>query len=282
MINYYLITKPGIIFGNLLTVGAGFLLASKGHPDLQLFILTMLGLGLIIASACVFNNLIDRERDKAMTRTRQRPSANGQISVFQGVFYGVILGLTGTFILGVFTNWLTVGIAIIGFAVYVLIYSFWKARTKFSTAIGSISGAIPPIVGYCAVTNDFDLGAFILFAMLVLWQMPHFFSIAIFNKDDYAAAKIPILPLTKGMQRTKIHMMLYIAGFSFASALLTYFGYTGWIYLSVAMLLCVAWFLLSLKGFKTRDDNAWARQMFALSLVIILAFSVAIPFDTVY
>jgi len=281
MINYYLITKPGIIFGNLLAVGAGFLLASKGQPDYLIFVLTMLGLGFIIASACVFNNLIDRERDQAMRRTRTRPSATGQISVVQGVFYATILGLTGAFVLGYFTNWLTLGIATIGFAVYVLVYSLWKARTKFSTAIGSVSGAIPPVVGYCAVTNHFDLGALILFSLLILWQMPHFFAIAIFNMNDYAAAKIPVLPLVKGMQRTKIHMACYIAAFAFVSVLLTYFNYTGWVYLSLILALSLTWFVLCLKGFKATDDVAWGKQMFRFSLVLILAFCLVIPFDTV-
>lgn len=280
MINYYLITKPGIIFGNLLTVAAGFLLASRGRPDYSIFFLTMLGLGFIIASACVCNNLIDRERDRSMKRTRARPSATGQISVTQGVFYATVLGVVGTLVLGYFTNWLTLGIATAGFAVYVLIYSLWKARTKFSTAIGSIAGAIPPLVGYCAVNDRFDLGALILFTLLVLWQMPHFFSIAIFNMDDYAAAKIPVLPLVKGMYRTKIHMAVYITAFTIVSALLTYFGYAGWVYLSLILTFSLSWLFLCLKGFQAKDDIVWGKQMFRFSLLLILAFCLVIPFDT--
>lgn len=279
MINYYLITKPGIIMGNLFTLAAGFMLASKGIPDPQLFLITLLGLGFIIASACVFNNFIDRQLDVKMERTKQRPIASGLISGRNAIAFATILAFVGNVILGVYTNLLTVSIAAIGFFIYVVLYSMWKSRTIYATAIGSIAGAIPPVVGYCAVSNQFDLGAALLFMMLVLWQMPHFFSIALYHFRDYSRANIPLLPIKKGVFRTKIHMVIYIMAFIFASTLLTYFNYTGYLYYAVTLVMGGAWLLLGLIGFKRSNNEKWGRDMFRLSLILIGTLCLVIPFD---
>lgn len=281
MINYYLLTKPGIILGNLITVAAGFLLASKGVIDFGLFFATLLGLALIMASACVFNNYIDRKIDKKMERTKNRVLVQGLISGRNAIYFAIFLGIVGNAILLFYTNLLTVFVAGVGFFVYVVLYSLWKCRTIYGTAIGSIAGAVPPVVGYCAVSNHFDAGALILFTMMVLWQMPHFFAIAMYHLDDYSAAKIPVLPVIKGMMRTKIHMMLYIIGFIFSAVMLTVFNYTGYLYLAVALCFGLTWLVLCARGFKSDNDQIWGGQMFRLSLVLIAAICFAIPFDVV-
>lgn len=281
MINYYLLTKPRIILGNLVTVAAGFLLASKGAILPGLFLATLLGLAFIIASACVFNNYIDIPLDRKMTRTKNRPLVVGLISGKHAILFATLLLIIGNGILFYFTNLLTVVVADSGFFVYVVPYSLWKSRTIYGTAIGSIAGAVPPIVGYCAVSNRFDMGALILFAILVLWQMPHFFSIALYHLDDYKAAQMPLLPIEKGSLKTKIHMTIYILLFIGASSLLTLFNYTGYIYLAAVGILGIWWLVLSLKGFKELDDKKWGGQMFRLSLLIIAVLSLAIPFDTI-
>jgi protoheme IX farnesyltransferase len=279
MINYYLITKPGIIFGNLLTVAAGFLLASKGKIDFWLFFATLIGLTFIMASACVFNNYIDRKIDKKMERTKNRALATGLISGRNAIVFAILLAIIGNLTLFLYTNLLTVVVAAIGFFVYVVLYSLWKCRTIYGTAIGSIAGAVPPVVGYCAVSNHFDVGALIFFTMMVLWQMPHFFSIAMYHIDDYAAAEIPVLPVKKGMLRTKIHMVLYILGFILTSVMLTFFGYTGYMYLIVTASIGLAWLGLCMKGFVSDDDQLWGKRMFRLSLLLITAICFVIPFD---
>lgn len=281
MINYYLITKPGIILGNLITVAAGFLLASKGAIDFPLFFATLMGLTFIMASACVLNNYIDRQVDKKMERTKNRALVIGLISGRNAIFFAMILGIIGNSILFLYTNLLTVLVAAIGFFVYVILYSLWKCRTIYGTAIGSIAGAVPPVVGYCAVSNHFDAGALILFTMLVLWQMPHFFAIALFHFDDYVAAGIPVLPVKKGMLKTKIHMLLYIIGFIFTSMLLTFFNYTGYVYLIVAMSVGAAWLWLAVKGFSSENNQIWGYRMFRLSLLLITSICFVIPFDII-
>jgi heme o synthase len=278
---YYLLTKPGIIMGNLITTASGFLLASRGHFDLRLFLATLMGLGAVIASACVFNNYIDRESDKKMARTKNRALAKGLISGKNAMFFAIFLGLLGGLVLGLYTNILAVVIAAFGFLIYVVLYSFWKYRSSSATLVGSISGAVPPVVGYCAVSGHLDIGAILFFLIIVLWQMPHFLAIAMYRFTDYAAASIPVLPVKKGIPTTKMQMLLYIIAFIMATFMLLAFGYTGYVYLAVAAILGLAWLGLCIQGFKGENDKLWARNMFRFSLVVIIGLSAMISLDAV-
>jgi protoheme IX farnesyltransferase len=275
-----LLTKPGIVMGNAITTAGGFALASKGGFDFLLFLIVMVGLSLIIASACVFNNVIDRVADAKMERTKNRPLVTGLIAVQTALVFAVALLFAGTAFLAVFTNLLAVFTALFGFFVYVLLYSFTKYQTIYGTLIGSIAGAVPPVIGYCAVSNQLDAGAWILFAMMTVWQMPHFFAIAIYRMDDYAAASIPVLPLIKGLRATKIQMLLYIAAFIGCSCLLVLFSYVGFAYLIIASALGLGWLSLCFKGFSCENDSVWARKMFVFSLIVVMGICITIPFST--
>lgn len=278
---YYLLTKPGIIMGNAITTVSGFALASQGHFNIWLFIVTLIGLPAVIASACVFNNYIDRHADAKMARTKNRALVKGLISGKNAIVFAIVLGLFGITVLALYTNLLAASIAALGFFVYVVFYSISKYHSIYGTLVGSISGAVPPVVGYCAVSNRFDAGAFLLFMILVLWQMPHFYSIAMYRFKDYAAASIPVLPVIKGIPVTKIHMVLYIIAFIIATVLLTVLGYTGYAFLIIAIFLGSVWLWLCIKGFKAEDDVRWGRKMFVYSLVLITALCFMISVDTV-
>jgi protoheme IX farnesyltransferase len=275
---YYLLMKPGIIMGNLITTVSGFALASRGSFDPFLFTSTLFGLGALIGSACVLNNCIDREIDAKMSRTKRRPLVVGLITQKQALLFATLTALLGIAILYLYTNPLALFIALLGYLIYVVPYSFGKCRTTYSTAIGSISGAIPPIVGYCAVSSTFDMGAALLFMVLVLWQMPHSFAIAMFRLNDYKAASIQTMPVTHGPHATKVRMLLYIIGFTLASLSLAF--YTGYFYLIAALFSAISWLYLSIRGFKAQNNEMWARQMFRLSLLIITLLCIAISFDT--
>ncbi len=277
--DYYLLAKPGIVFGNATTVTAGFILASRGHINFWLFLATLVGLSLVIASACVCNNYIDRWADAKMTRTKNRALVRGVISLRNAILFAVILGVLGLFILGLFTNLLTVVMAASGFIIYVFLYSFWKYRTTYATEIGSFAGGVPPVVGYCAVSNCFDAGALIVFLIITLWQMPHFFAIAIYRCHDYVAASIPILPAKRGAHITKMRMLVYIGAFTIATLMLTVFGYAGYAYLTAAVVLGLTWGWLCIKGFRVDNDQRWARKMFLLSLIVVTVLSVFISID---
>jgi len=276
---YYYLTKPGIIYGNSLSVIAGFFLASKGlfHP--LLFLATLVGIGLVMASGCVFNNYIDRDIDEKMERTKKRALVTNKISVKNALIFGTVLGIVGFGLLLYFTNVLTAFVAFIGFFFYVIVYTFSKRTTVHSTLLGSISGAVPPVVGYVAVTNHFDIGALLLFLVLVTWQMPHFYAISIFRYADYAAAAIPVLSVKKGMKETKIQMLLYILAFLFVCILFTVFRLTGYLSLIAMLLLGIWWLLLSVKGFKATDEKKWARKLFGASLLVLLVLCLVLSVD---
>lgn len=279
MINYCLLMKPGIIFGNLVTFAAGFALGARGSFNFPVFFATLFGLGLIIASGCVFNNYIDRSLDKKMERTKKRPLVTGAISEWSALLFGAVLLICGNIFLLLFTNGLAVAVADLGFSVYVFLYSLWKGKTVYSTAIGSVAGACPPVVGYCAASGQFDLGAALLFALLVIWQMPHFHAIALLHLDDYTKGGIPVLPAVKGVFRTKIHMIAYVMAFIPVTLLLSFFGYTGLLFFVVTGFVGVLWLALSVRGLLCSSDRDWGRQMFVFSLVMIGAICVMIPYD---
>lgn len=280
--SYYYLAKPGIIYGNLITAAAGFFLASKSHVNFGFLLATLAGIALVMASGCVFNNYMDRDIDSRMERTKNRALVNGSISGRNAIIYGIILGALGFLALYFYTNLLTVLVALGGFIFYVFIYTPLKRRTVHGTVLGSISGAVPPVVGYCAVTNHFDLGAVLLFVILVLWQMPHFYSIAIYRLDDYAAAGIPALPVKKGIPTTKIYMLCYIMAFILATALLTTFEYTGYAYLAIVVLVGLYWLRMCIQGFQAgNEDKLWARKMFKFSLNVLLVFSMLISIDAI-
>lgn len=279
MINYVLITKPGIILGNLVTFGAGFLLATRGSFHPLLFCMTLLGLAFIIASACVLNNTIDRFADQKMERTKNRSLATGSIKPRDAIFFAIVLAVIGNWILLTNTNELTVAVANVGFLIYVLIYSFIKEWTVHSTLIGSLAGAIPPVVGYTAVTNQLDFPAAILFLMMIFWQMPHFFSIALWHYEDYSRAGIPVLPVKEGIAKTKWQMVFYIIGLIPIVALFTLFGLTGILFFTATLAAGLIWLIYSLKGFQAESDSQWGRQMFRLSLLVINTICILLVFD---
>ncbi|KAA1195484.1 heme o synthase [Photorhabdus heterorhabditis] len=281
MIKQYLqVTKPGIIFGNLISVIGGFLLASKGVIDYPLFLSTLLGVSLVVASGCVFNNYIDRDIDRIMERTKNRVLVKGLIDPKISLIYASILGIAGIVLLYVAANALAMQLAIIGFVVYVGVYSLYmKRKSVYGTLIGSLSGAAPPVIGYCAVTGQFDTGALILLLIFSLWQMPHSYAIAIFRFKDYQAANIPVLPVIKGISVAKNHIILYILAFMIATLMLAISGYAGYKYLVVAAAVSVWWLGMALSGYKTANDRVWARKLFIFSIVAITSLSVMMSVD---
>ncbi len=278
---YYGLTKPGIIYGNALTAAAGFLLASAGHVKFGLLVATLAGTCLVIASACVFNNYIDRGIDRRMARTRRRALAKGAVGPRPALVFGAVLGLLGFLVLGLWVNALVFAIGSVAFVDYVVFYGLSKRRSVHGTLVGSIAGAAPVVAGYCAVTGRLDGGALILFLILAAWQMPHFYAIAIYRFDDYKAAGLPVLPVKKGLRPAKIQITLYVTAFIAANILLSAFGYAGYTYLVVMTLLGVAWLWFGVKGFGVADDKLWARQMFFYSLIIILALSAMLAVGSV-
>lgn len=277
----YWLTKPGIIYGNALTAIGGFLLASQWSISLGLFIATIAGTCLVIASACVINNYIDRGIDRKMTRTKWREAAAQKLGPKGMIVYGALLGTLGFGTLTLFTNWIVVLIGLIAYVDYIALYGISKRVSVHGTLVGSIAGAAPPVAGYCAVTGHFDAGALIIFLIMVCWQMVHFYAIAIRRADDYKSAGIPVLPLIKGVRATKLQMITYTAAFIACVGALTAFGYAGVTFAVVMTALGVLWLYKGLSSFQIKDNVKWASGMFGYSLVVLLCFSVMLSVGTV-
>lgn len=272
---YYSLTKPGVLYGNALTVAAGYFLASKGMIDVWLFLSVFIGSSLIIASACVLNNFLDQDIDAIMTRTKKRALVSGAIKGYRAVLFSIALGVIGVIILALYTNLLVVMLGLVGFITYVVFYGMLSKRlSTHGTLVGSISGAIPILAGYCAVTGTIDIGAVIVFVILFAWQFPEFYSIAIYRSKEYKAASIPVLPVIKGLKRTKIEILIYTIVFVVSTLSLTTFGYTGYIYFVVMAGLGSYWIWLAMQGFNAVNSDRWARKMFGFSMIIILGLCV--------
>ena len=229
---YLQLAKPGIVAGNLISVSGGLLLASRGEVLWPRIALILVGVALLIASGCALNNVIDRDIDAVMSRTRLRPMAQKIIGVRAALIFAAILGVSGVGLLyGVTRHWLAPLLMLAGYAAYVGLYSLWlKRRSVHGTLAGSISGAIPPVVGYCAVSNSMDGAAWTLLLMFSLWQMPHSYAIAIFRETDYRAAAIPVLSAVRGRRPAKRQILLYTVAFAASSLLLALTARLGWIY----------------------------------------------------
>ncbi|MBB3229230.1 heme o synthase [Halomonas stenophila] len=278
--DYLTLTKPGIIGGNTISVLGGFFLAARGEVDPLLLLATLVGLALVIASGCAFNNVIDRDIDALMTRTQNRPLVQGRLTPAATLRFATLLGVAGFALLALFTNGLTVGLAAFGFAIYVGAYSLClKRRSAYGTLVGSLSGAVPPVVGYCAVTGAFDTGALTLLVIFCLWQMPHSYAIAIFRLKDYRAASIPVLPVVKGIHTAKHYILGYILAFVAASLALSVAGYAGPGYFAVALGMGGYWLYLALQGYRADDEERWARRVFGFSILTITALSLMMSLD---
>ena len=270
----------GIVFGNLISVAGGFFLASQGHIDLALFLATIAGVSLVVASGCAFNNYIDRDIDTKMKRTQNRVLVRGLVSPASALTYACILGVMGISLLYFAVNVLSAALVMLGFIIYVGVYSLYmKRHSVLGTLIGSLSGAMPPVIGYCAVSNHFDLGAALLLLIFSLWQMPHSYAIAINHFKDYAAADIPVLSVRLGVPAAKRHIVYYIVAFTVASLMLTVMGYTGYAYMAVAAVMGAYWLYAALAGYRCEDDRLWARRMFMFSIISIMILSLMMSVD---
>jgi protoheme IX farnesyltransferase len=276
------LTKPGIVFHNLITAFGGFWVASRWDVDWLLMLYMMAGTALIVASGCVLNNYLDRELDAKMARTQHRALPSGRLNPNLVLGYGIILGLLGVLTLTFLVNLLSALLGLIGLFVYVWIYTVWFKRTSvWSTFVGSFSGAIPPVIGYCAVTNTMDAGAWILFGILFLWQPPHFWALGIRRMEEYREAGFPLLPVVKGTYPTKMSMVRYIVLLVPMSILLYVYGYVGPIYLIAAAGLGLVWAFMSLAGFNTDDEVKWAKKMFVYSINYLTIMFILMIVDTV-
>jgi protoheme IX farnesyltransferase len=280
---YLTLTKPGIIRSNLFTTFGGFWLATHASLTGQwgMLLLVLLATSLVMASACVFNNYIDRDRDHLMERTQNRALVTGRVPALNVLVFAIILGLAGLALFAVNELWLALIWAIVGMLVYIVIYTMWLKRSStHSTLIGGISGAVPPVIGYVSVSGVMDTAAWALFLILFIWQPPHFFALAIRRVEEYRAANFPLLPVVKGIPITKIQTIIYIV-LMFPCLYLLYDNYAGLIYLIGSFVLTLIWLVFAIAGLLVKDDNKWAKNTFLYSIAYLILIFILIIVDTV-
>ncbi|GIO25902.1 heme o synthase [Ornithinibacillus bavariensis] len=262
--------KTGIVVSNLIPMFAGLTLAmfTYGYgltEKIPEMILAVIGTALIIASAGAFNNLYDRDIDAIMERTKVRPTVTGEIGFKTTLWLGIIMMIIGVGALA-FTTWLAAFLGFLGLFLYVVPYTMWsKRRTIYNTEIGSLSGAVPPLIGWAAIEPNIVHPALLgLFVIAILWQMPHFYAIAIRRHDDYKAANVPMLPVVKGIRRTYLQTNFYLIIMILASFLL---GTLSIGLMLVGLLLGGLWLILSITSYQPEDSNKWAKSLFLFSLL---------------
>ena len=277
--DYVRLTKPRIISLLLVTTAGAMFVAASGMPDGWLLFWTMVGGYLAAGGANAINHYIDRDIDGRMSRTTARPVVAGRVSPGRALAFGVALGALSALVLGVFANWLAAALALLGLALYVGVYTLWLKRTTVhNIVIGGSAGAVPPLVGWAAVTGDLGLSAWLLFAIVFYWTPPHFWALALILERDYAAAGVPMLPVVRGEAETKRQILLWSLVMVAVSLLPVASGAAGALYLWSALALGAVF--LGLAAMLAREPGLrWARATFHYSLLYLALIFVALVID---
>jgi heme o synthase len=277
---YYLLAKPGIVYGNTFAAIAGYFLATDQFSAVA-FLQLVLGIALVLASAGYANNIMDIRIDRKMDRTKKRPLVTGSVPIWAAyVGSGLFLAL-GLLLLsfGKGDDHLAVIFGILGWAGYLFLYGFTKRRTHHATLIGALPGALPPLIGYTFAAGSLDLSGGLLFLMMVFWQMPHFYGISLFRQKEYEAANIPILPSVKGRKRVLSEMRIYVVLYTLASLALVFVTPLS-VPTSLILLITALWWC-GVVAMDSDNENyiRWARNVFKTSLFILLLWPIAFFID---
>jgi protoheme IX farnesyltransferase len=277
--DYYEMCKPRVVMLMILTSVVGMMLAVPGMVPLDVLILGNLGIALVAASGAVVNHLIDRKIDILMKRTHNRPMAQGRVDVLQASLFAIAIGVAGMAILLFWVNPLCAWLTLASFVGYAFIYTgYLKHATPQNIVIGGLSGAMPPLLGWSAVTGTIEPDALILVLIIFAWTPPHFWALAIHRKEEYAKSGVPMLPVTHGERVTKIHIVVYTVMLVLASIFPFFSGMSGWLYLLSALALGAGFMVWSLK-LMYRQKPSTAMDTFKYSIVYLALLFVALVVD---
>jgi protoheme IX farnesyltransferase len=277
--NYYELCKPNVVLMMLLCALVGIVLASETWLPLKEIIIPLVGIALCSGSAAAINQIIDREADAEMDRTDKRPIPQGEISVTNASIFAFIIGTLGVLILVYLVNSLTAILTVLALGGYAFIYTIYlKRATPQNIVIGGLAGAAPPLLGWTSVTNTIEPNALLLVLIIFIWTPPHFWALAIYRKDDYAKQSIPMLPVTHGVDFTKLQIVLY----TIILFLVSLFPYivlmSGTIYLVSALILSSLFLFYSVRLYLS-DDDKYAMQTFWFSIYYIFLIFIALIID---
>lgn len=276
---YVRLTKPRIVALLVITTVPAMILAEGGLPSLWLVLATVLGGSVVAGGANAMNMYFDRDIDELMLRTRERPVPAGQIEPEKAALFGMLLGAGGFLFLDLVVNLLAACLTLGAFAFYVVVYTLLlKRTTPLNIVIGGAAGAMPPVVGWAAVTGELSVPALIMFGIVTMWTPPHFWALSLNYSSDYKRAGVPMLPVVAGEEETKRQIMLYSLGLVAVSLLLAAWGTAGVIYLASASVLGAVFVYYAYRLWRGGDARASA-ALFRYSLVYLALLFAAIAVD---
>jgi len=276
---YVDLCKPKVVALMVFTAFVGMLLAAPGEVTFRIMILGNLGIALVAGAAAAVNHLADRRIDAIMARTRGRPLPSGQLEAPQVLFFALVIGIVGVWILVSWINTLTAILAVLSLVGYAIVYTLYlKRRTPQNIVIGGAAGATPPLLGWTAVTGQVDPNALLLFLIIFTWTPPHFWALALYRKEEYAQVGIPMLPVTHGDDLTRLHILLYTILLVLITILPFLTGMSGLIYLVGALLLGAGFLFQVIALMKVRSKQR-AIKTFVYSIVYLMLLFAVLLFD---
>jgi protoheme IX farnesyltransferase len=277
--DYLTLVKPRIMLLLLVTTYGAMAWAEGGLPPLGLTIATLGGMALASGGASAFNHVYDRDIDALMTRTRLRPVADGRVSPLAGSVYATVLLVASVVVLAVFANWLAALLALAGALFYVVIYTvLLKRRTPQNIVIGGAAGAVPPLVGWAAVTGGVDFEPVVMFAIVFLWTPPHFWALAMMTREDYRRAGVPMLPVVASTHSTTVQILVYTVLLALSTLVPVMLGLLGVVYLVAAVILGARFVQLAVRLMRSASIPA-ARATFLYSLAYLALLFAAMGLD---
>jgi protoheme IX farnesyltransferase len=277
--NYYTLCKPNVVAEMLFTAVVGMLLAVPGMPPLEPFIFGTLGIALAASSAAAVNHYIDRNADAQMARTEKRPLPKGELTTTNVITFALVLGVSSMLILIFFVNTLTAILTFLSLFGYAIVYTLYlKRATPQNIVIGGIFGATPPLLGWCAMTNEVHPYALLLALIVFVWTPPHFWALAIARREEYAKVNIPMLPVTHGPEFTRLQILLYTILLMIVTLLPYLTGMSGLIYLVSAVMLGLGFIYYAVLMMR-KKDNKTAMKTFVYSIVYITLLFAALLID---
>lgn len=277
--NFFALCKPRVNSLIVFTAMIGMFMASPGFPSLRLFLAASVGIALVAGAAAAINCLVERTVDALMARTRWRATASGRATVGETLALAMLVGGSGLWILHAWVNALTMWLTLATFLGYAVIYTLLlKPATPMNIVIGGAAGAMPPLLGWTAMTGSVSPEALILFLIIYIWTPPHFWALACYRRDDYAQAGLPMLPVTHGIKFTCLHSLFYVIMLTAASIAPFTLGMSGAGYLAVALVLDAVFLAYSFRLWRHYSD-ALARQTFRWSIIYLTLLFAALLID---
>jgi heme o synthase len=269
------LSKPGVLSLVLLTMLCGALVA-PGHTNAPRLLIAFLGTALVVASANALNMYIERDSDALMSRTKGRPLPTGRLTPEAVLWFALVLGLVGLFVLAVWVNVAAFALTSAALLSYVLAYTPLKRTTSLALQVGAVPGAIPPLIGWASTTGSLAPRAFVLFAILFVWQLPHFLAIAVFRREEYARAGLVVLPNAHGMGVTRFAIVRYSVLLLAVSVAPVLLGMAGPVYALVVGVLGTAYLAYAGLGYSERTPERWARLLFFASMPYLIVVFVGL------